>query len=1083
MAWTPPDPVVSPTAPWQPPDAPLASDNAPIPPPIFTGPEVTVTPAGGRVEQPTPEPQPAPEPNASTLFYDRPPTEAPSGQLIPDPGSPDFATLAGRGALTVGQNIQEVPGQLIRGAVEGVNQIGQSVNDFAQWAWEREPDWVRRFSLFGLAGYPNVQPKDVGAVQLPVPFAPPTTPVGSMAEFAGQFTPAYTALVGNPQGVGLAVGFMRRTLASFVAGATTQAPDAQRLSNVIDSVAPNFLTRWLKADPKEEDQMVARLKSGLEYAGLNAVAEGVIATLRAGKNQIAQFAAAHKSTSHATAEDIAKAPIEVPPRESAAPAAKEAAAAPAPPAAETAKPAPEAVAPTTAEPPPIPPRPQPAVLPPPLSEPRITAPMNDKIASAFEDLLKTGNVARAPNMRITHQAADLLATGRLTNEDLIAVMDKHGITPQEFAGAMLEDTSAAGKLLNRWSYAQRRIMAGAMQGEDQQAWADALGKEAVGIDAPSFWKRLNNARRGALILQPAVAIRNAETQGIQIGLDGMVNMIDETLRVARGLDPVQSLHPANLFAEQLRLLTAPRAMMAEAAKGRVGSETLGQAAARFWQARGVNAKLADDILAAFPVEQDRMFSRYFSDLITVAKNRPNPGVFSRGLSQIESAVKFGNGLNQGQEFFFRRAVMLGVLDQEAKRLGLAPLERLAADRLLHTIPRELITKAVDRSMEATFAEEFGGMTAKIIQVVNGTPLSLPLPFPRWIVQSAKIAIDYNPTGFLKLLTPSEMAKVAAGDHRLIGKAITGTALLYAGYRIRSDPSLAGEHWYEIRYGDRTIDMRPFGPFAMYLFLGDVIARLQNGTLGKMTPADWANGVLSSSFRAGVGLYLFDQMVNVLQGTTDWEKVKRMAEGLAGETLSQPFVFMQAFRDAFAQFDQKERVLKDTSSEPFWGPFLRKLPYGTSGLPPALSYTSSEPIVTQAPFLRQATGIILRQPKNLAEKELDRLGFQRHDYAPSYGDPAADRLVAKYMGPVVEKLVAPALTSPAYQNANDQAKAFMLSRMMHEAHQMAVGQAIRKNRQLFAHLALKRVPNLKRQFIESIIHRSLPDLVPAPAPQQ
>ena len=40
------------------------------------------------------------------------------------------------------------------------------------------------------------------------------------------------------------------------------------------------------------------------------------------------------------------------------------------------------------------------------------------------------------------------------------------------------------------------------------------------------------------------------------------------------------------------------------------------------------------------------------------------------------------------------------------------------------------------------------------------------------------------------------------------------AMLYAGYALRNQ-SYSGEKWYEFKVGDRTIDVRPFNPFANF----------------------------------------------------------------------------------------------------------------------------------------------------------------------------------------------------------------------------------------------------------------------------
>ena len=53
-------------------------------------------------------------------------------------------------------------------------------------------------------------------------------------------------------------------------------------------------------------------------------------------------------------------------------------------------------------------------------------------------------------------------------------------------------------------------------------------------------------------------------------------------------------------------------------------------------------------------------------------------------------------------------------------------------------------------------------------------------------------------------------------------------------------------------------------------------------------------------------------------------------------------------------------------------------------------------------MRQATGIITDPTKNAAERALDEYQFLPHEISPSTGDPQADNLIAKHLGPLVEK---------------------------------------------------------------------------------
>lgn len=70
-------------------------------------------------------------------------------------------------------------------------------------------------------------------------------------------------------------------LADAASGATSMDPDSPRLSNIVDSIAPNFITDFLKAKPEDEGTMLGHLKSGLEMAGLGAAVTGVIRAVKA----------------------------------------------------------------------------------------------------------------------------------------------------------------------------------------------------------------------------------------------------------------------------------------------------------------------------------------------------------------------------------------------------------------------------------------------------------------------------------------------------------------------------------------------------------------------------------------------------------------------------------------------------------------------------------------------------------------------------------------------------------------------------------------------------------------------------------
>jgi hypothetical protein len=671
---------------------------------------------------------------------------------------------------------------------------------------------------------------------------------------------------------------------------------------------------------------------------------------------------------------------------------------------------------------------------------RVAEPVHREVVDAATELMTAGGVTRNPHVRISDQIADLLSTNRLAPEQVTAILEKHGVTYEQFAAIWRADVAQNARDLARLGVAQRRLQSfyKTLTPAERGALDGALEHEGLDTTtaAASLWKRLDNVRRAALVVQPATAMRNLETQMGRVGLDTFEKLIDEALQVATGRKGLSDVHPAQVFAVQLRLFQK-------------------------------NRKLADGILQYFPAEGDRLFLRYASDL---ANRGAGEKVLGGGIQKAEEAVHWLNGMNRFQEFVIRRAVFLGELERVVAARGMGTLAELEAAGRLGTIVKEDLAAAVGKSLEMTFARNYSptSLAGHFIGFVNKMPLlTLPVPFPRFLMNSVEFVFDWNPTGFLKLLSPAERARVAAGDFSTIARATTGSAMLLGAYQLRNS-DWAGERWYEIRGPDgRNIDMRPFNPFAAWLFIGDLIKRAKDGTLQQMDAKDIAMGVLSVNVRAGTGLALLDQLLNGLSGLNDEDKIKRFAAEIGGETLSGPFVFLQPLRDLVAQFDDKERILRDTSNAPFFGPFLRKIPYGTRGFPEAELPTRAGPPVTQAPLLRQGTGIILRQPKNPLEAELDRLGFRWSDYAPRTGDPEADRQINSYLGPLAEAALVPMVSAPAWRALGDRTKAAMLMRSYQQLRKTARGLAAKGDPLRFERLRLKRLPKRDRRMMREL----------------
>lgn len=193
---------------------------------------------------------------------------------------------AGRVASDVVKGVAvEGPGAIVRGATSAVNNLSSSVGSFANWAYDNLPDVVKGGGLDFVAKMreqnPDFKPGDA-ALQMPQAFDERDTTTGKTIELASQFLTSQAVAGKVSKAMGMAPSVYKRLVDAFTGGATGFDPKQDRLSNMIDEALPNPLTDFLKAS-EDDPELMARFKSGLEAAGLQAVSEGVTQAFKAVK--------------------------------------------------------------------------------------------------------------------------------------------------------------------------------------------------------------------------------------------------------------------------------------------------------------------------------------------------------------------------------------------------------------------------------------------------------------------------------------------------------------------------------------------------------------------------------------------------------------------------------------------------------------------------------------------------------------------------------------------------------------------------------------------------------------------------------
>jgi len=695
-----------------------------------------------------------------------------------------------------------------------------------------------------------------------------------------------------------------------------------------------------------------------------------------------------------------------------------------------------------------------------------------KVKDAAIKFLKEENIKRDPTKPVSLQIQELWLSGEYNVEYLIRkIAEDNNLTQHEFTSLIYPSGRISGQKLNRLSQI-------AKEWKKYVDPSDALFETSRGNWYDNV-QRLSNIWKGLLVSRLSTAVRNFETQTMRLTIEPLTKSLD--LAIQQVIKPF--VDPVQFQKNTVSPISSLQAVVNNFKQ---------------WKPSEFKKfkELTNQILEFFPTEKERLFSRYASDV----KNNPRikiekEGWFSKILTKAESAVDIVNIVNKTQEFITRRAVFLARLDEAVKANGKfyknKTLEQLIKDKETTLIRRSDLNVAIDKALDVTFSKDFnltGGIydrfATRFIQTINSAPFILTniIPFPRFLMNSIKFHAEYNPFGILRYVNPTELKKLSRGDTSGISKAFVGLGLISAAIALR-DKEYAGEKWYEFKVGERTIDARPFNPFAAYLFMADVIKRYNNGTLRGLNVKDIAT--VFTGIRGTTGLAAVDGIIDLFTNPKidlreeNWVKSGYVTASKAiGETLAGFLTPFQNITDAIAQFYPEMAKVRDTSGSEFTGSLQRRIyPIGMATVTSPTSYIIDKngipraaPLIKQDPLLTQVTGLGFTAPKNPAEKELDRLGFQSRDIFRPTNVPEVDRAYKDQLSYFIGKHFSDYIQTPFYQSQSEAMKSYITKEYLASAKENSKA-ILQKDPSLVPYLLLLKINELdtdKRKVLNEII---------------
>ena len=685
-----------------------------------------------------------------------------------------------------------------------------------------------------------------------------------------------------------------------------------------------------------------------------------------------------------------------------------------------------------------------------------TTGLNQRVIDVGMQIMDELEIPRNPNVRISDQLKEavLLANSSPKFMDkFVETLKKNNLTVEELSTVFKESISDSARRMQQLSTASKTMKRiGQELGEiaPDEGWYANFAKEYTDII-----RELDNIRRGLLVSQIATAMRNNTAQLGRVGMRTLIEAFDDILN--RTFNPLRKAFGKETVPVDY---TKSFGLLMNLTKNKK------------------KAKEITDFLTKYYVnESDRLFTKYASEVADSSK--------SKVLKGAQKMVDGLNFLNRMQEFWYRRGMFATSIKDTLALKGIDINKVEINEDLLKHLDASDIEKAVDDALFFTYAKTPNNKALKaFVDMSNSIPFVTTglIPFARFMANAIEFQFKHSPVGFGLLLRPKEIKKIAAGDTTAFSQAVIGSTILMATIEAKRKGMAEDHKWYELETTEgKTVDMRPYFPLTPYLFVADVITRIESGR-NWGDAKDILQALSGAQFRAGASLQLIQNLLDGLGGLDTEEKVNKFMSDYVSDVLGGFLTPLRMFND-FIEQEQDFRApvptgefLTDTAnrlktSVPIVREQFPELQSPTRAAAPGRPDTVTLPIIgaeVPGPLTRQLTGATVREEKNIAEREFDRLGYKRRDILPYSGNAVVDQTRAEYLGPLIETVIPVLVQSEQYQSKTNQEKNVLLRQSL-KLLRDAANDYIKENKineEAFAKAAFNRQPKYIKALLNS-----------------
>ena len=498
-------------------------------------------------------------------------------------------------------------------------------------------------------------------------------------------------------------------------------------------------------------------------------------------------------------------------------------------------------------------------------------------------------------------------------DELIDILNKYGLSFEDYVLTVVGSGSDAGKVLNSLSQIKRKKPQNIIDADEAARKAREAGDLRKGV------MRVENIRRGGLVSQVATAARNLTSGAIRAPMESLGNVMDTAIYTAQNKGTMAGIGQllsrdnwSGSFSNMKYMFSRP-----DVAQG------------------------YSDLILERP-EMAKQFDAMYNNINEIQKltGRGSGGNIDKVLSGLEDVVDTLNTPNRWQEYLIRRGQFFGELERLTKRhYDIDLIDALNEGKLQDLMndassirPKgapsfiNLVDNATTKALDVTYAKQPEiPIFRETSNFITRNGLTVVVPFPRFMFNSMELMGQYAAGASIPLtrkvkdlVTMKSSGPLSSKDRQRITRNMMGMAAVGAGYWYRSSEEAPAEYNQIAVGSEAQMDSTPTYPMAQFLYLGEATKRLMDGTFDDWYDTqEFVELFTGSNFRTGVGNSILEEVAQIADATdlTAGEAVGRAAGRSIGNYLTTWAVPFAQVIDAQRGLGVRGDEYKDVSQDP------------------------------------------------------------------------------------------------------------------------------------------------------------------------